>query len=110
MTLFDARPPTRSRVWLAYSIAAAVDVLQLALGPAGWTFADEALDVAATIALSAMLGFHPAFLPTFVIELLPIVDWFPTWTGCVALVIALRRRNQPVRTPPPSPRGPIIDV
>jgi len=85
------------------------DALQLLLGPVGWTFADEALDVAAMIAVVSLIGFHPLFLPTFVLELFPVADLLPTWTGCVALVVALRRR-QPPAPPPPPDRGPVIDV
>ena len=36
---------TRTRVRSAYAIAIATDALQLALGPVGWAFADEVLDV-----------------------------------------------------------------
>jgi len=48
-------------------------------------------------------------LPTFVVEFLPLVDLLPTWTGCVAVVVALRKRQQAIATPPPA-SGPIIDV
>jgi hypothetical protein len=57
----------------------------------------------------AALGFHPLLLPTFAIEFLPVSDVLPLWTGCVAVVIALRRRQQSRTAPPPS-NGPIIDV
>jgi hypothetical protein len=100
---------TRHRVWLAYGIAITVDVLQFALGPIGWAFADEILDVAAMLALWRVLGFHPLLLPTFVLEVVPVADLLPAWTGCVALVIALRRSQQGPRPQPP-PTGPIIDV
>ena len=103
-------PPvlTRNRVRLAYAIAVATDVLQFALGPLGWTGADEMLDVAAMILIWRTIGFHPLLLPTFVIEFLPITDFLPTWTGCVALVIHLRRKQQ-LGAPPPG-AGPVIDV
>ncbi len=106
-----AQPPvlTRHRVRLAYLIAVATDVLQLLLGPLGWTFADEILDVAAMILTWRVLGFHPLLLPTFALEFLPIADWLPTWTGCVALVVALRKRQQALSQQPPAP-GPVIDV
>jgi hypothetical protein len=39
----------------------------------------------------------------------PIADLLPTWTGCVALVVALRRRQGAFEPPPPGP-GPVIDV
>jgi hypothetical protein len=55
-----------------------------------------------------VLGFHPVLLPTFLVELLPVADMLPTWTASVALVIALRRRQQ-LGSPPPGP-GPVIDV
>jgi len=98
---------TPSRVRWAYVIAIATDVVQLALGPFGWAFVDEALDVAAMILISRIIGFHAVLLPTFALEFLPLTDMLPTWTGCVAIVVALRRRQEfPV---PPAP-GPVIDV
>jgi ABC-type sulfate transport system permease component len=86
---------TQSRIRAAYAVAIATDVLQLALGPFGWAFADQILDVIATIATTWLLGFHPLLLPTFVLELVPIVDMLPTWTACVALVVAMRKKQPP---------------
>ena len=97
------------RVRLAYVAAVSTDALQLLLGPLGWPFADEVLDVLAMIVTSRLLGFHPLLLPTFVLEFLPITDLLPTWTGCVALVVALRKRQQALEPEPPV-RGPVIDV
>jgi hypothetical protein len=85
---------SRSRVRAAYAIAIAVDVLEFVLGPVGWAFSDEILDVVALIATTKLLGFHPLLLPTFILELLPVMDVLPTWTGCVALVVALRKKQQ----------------
>ena len=99
---------TRTRVWTAYGIAATTDARQLVLGPFGWAGADELLDVAATALEWRVLGFHPLLMPTFVVELLPVVDMLPTWTACVALVVALRRREQ--LGPAPPGQGPVIDV
>ncbi len=99
---------TPGRVRQAYAVAVVTDVLQFALGPLGWAGADEALDIAATFLIWRILGFHPLLLPTFVIELLPISDMLPTWTGCVALVVALRRRQQ--INPPPPGSGTVIDI
>ena len=106
---------TRARVRAAYVVAVVVDVLQFALGPFGWAFTDQALDVVAMIVIAGLLGFHPLLLPTFALELLPIADVLPTWTACVALVVMLRRTPPPSSPPPPpSPpppaKGPIIDV
>ena len=101
---------TGSRIRAAYAIAIATDLLQFALGPFGWAFSDQILDVLAMIATTRLLGFHPLLLPTFVLELAPIVDVLPTWTGCVALVIALRRRRVPVPSPHTDDGADTIDV
>jgi hypothetical protein len=102
-------PPVLSkrRVWSAYAVGITTDVLQFILGPFGWAMADEVLDVMAAGATWSLLGFHPLLLPTFVVEFMPVVDMLPTWTGCVALVIALRKKEQ--AAVPPS-NGPVIDV
>lgn len=125
--LFSTPPLTRRRMWMAFGVAIGTDALQLALGPLGWTFIDEIFDVAAMVATCLLLGFHPLLLPTFLIELVPVVDMVPTWTGCVALVVALRKagaKAPPMPAPastgePPPPRegstrkgpgGDVIDV
>ena len=102
-------PPTlsRNRIRLAYAVAVTADTLQLFLGPFGWTFADEIIDVIVMVLTIRAIGFHPLLLPTFALEFLPVVDMLPTWTGCVALVISLRKKRQTARAPE---GGPIIDV
>jgi len=105
--IFNQPVLNAARVRLAYGVAIATDVLQVVLGPLGWAFADETLDVIAAVMTWRLLGFHPLLLPTFVIEFLPVADMLPTWTGCVALVVALRRRQQ---TTAPVPAGDVIDV
>jgi hypothetical protein len=109
-TFIDSEPPllTPGRVRVAYAIAIATDALQFLLGPVGWAGADEILDVVATALMWRLLGFHPLLLPTFLVELLPVTDLLPTWTGCVAVVVGLRRRQQ-IGSPPPG-QGPVIDV
>jgi hypothetical protein len=105
----DHRPTlTRNRIAAAYATAVTTDALQLLLGPFGWAFADELLDLVAGIVNWRLLGFHPLLLPTFVLEFLPIADMLPTWTGCVALVVMMRKREQ-IAPPPPGP-GDVIDV
>ena len=106
---FEPPTLTRRRIWAAYAVAVAADALQLMLGPLGWAFADEGIDIAAAASTWFLLGFHPLLLPTFVVEFLPLVDMLPTWTGCVALVVSLRKRQQ-AATPPPPAGGTIIDV
>jgi hypothetical protein len=106
------QPPvlTPTRIRLAYAVAVASDAIQLFIGPVGWAFTDEAVDVAAMVLTSAMLGFHPLLLPTFALEFLPIVDLLPTWTGCVALVVAMRKKQQAATAHTPAPDAVVIDV
>ena len=114
MLLPVMRVLTRKRIILAFAIALATDAVQVMLGPLGWTFFDEAMDVAAMVLISWVIGFHPLLLPTFVVELFPIVDMAPTWTVCTAIVVSLRRKQpaspQPtVQTsaPPAEPSAPV---
>ncbi len=95
-----------ARIRLAYGVAVATDLVQLALGPFGWAFADELLDIVAMTLTWRLIGFHPLLLPTFVLEFVPVAGMLPTWTGCVALVVATRRR-QPIQQ---RDERPIIDV
>ena len=104
--MFEPSVLTPNRVRLAYTIAVTTDVLQFVLGPLGWAFADEVLDIIAMILTWRIIGFHPLLLPTFALEFLPVTDMLPTWTGCVALVVALRKKQQPAS----SNQGPVIDV
>jgi len=109
LSRLEAPVLTRQRVRLAYAVAVTTDVLQLLLGPFGWAFADEMLDVTAMILTWRLIGFHPLLLPTFALEFLPVADMLPTWTGCVAIVVALRTR-QASRTPTPPAPGPVIEL
>lgn len=106
-----ARVPklTRARIAMALVLAAIADGLQLLLGPLGWTFADQIIDVVAMLLIGWLIGFHWLLLPTFLLELVPLADELPTWTACTAAVIALRKREQRPVPPPPS-TGPTIDV
>jgi hypothetical protein len=89
---FRAPPITRRRMFAALVVAVSADGLQLLLGPLGWAFIDQAIDVAAMLLTMWLLGFHTLLLPTFFVELVPLVDDLPTWTACAAAVIALRKR------------------
>ena len=106
--MFQAPVLTKSRIRLAYAVAVTADALQLLLGPLGSLFVDQIIDLVAMCLTWRAIGFHPLLLPTFVVEFLPVADMLPTWTGCVALVVALRKRQQPA-VPPPA-NGPVIDV
>ena len=80
------RPPlSRTRIRVAWAIALAVDAIQIpagATGPVGW-----------------LLGFHWAFLPSFLTEGIPYLNLAPFWTLAVAL--ATRGRGDGEFPPPP---------
>ena len=105
--MFQVPVLTRNRVRLAYAVAITADALQILLGPLGWAFADEIIDVAAMFLTWRAIGFHPLLLPTFALEFIPLVDMLPTWTACVALVVSLRKKQQ---TAGSQSQGPVIDV
>jgi len=109
LRLFESPILTRRRIVAAFAVAVATDAIQMLLGPFGITFADEVLDVIAMILAWRILGFHMLLLPTFALEILPIVDVLPTWTGCVGIVVAMRKREQ-AAAPPSLPPGRVIDV
>ena len=101
---------------LALLVAIAADGLQILLGffggPLTWMFFDEVIDVITMIVASLLIGFHPLFLPTFVVECLPAIDMLPTWTACVGMVVALRKRQQRSAAAPSrdARRPQVIDV
>ena len=107
---FRAPRLTRRRMCLALAVAVIADALQILLLPFARTFVESAVDVVAMILTTWILGFHLLLLPTFVIELVPIVDLIPTWTACVAAVIALRKREQNSSPAPPLPPKPTIEI
>jgi hypothetical protein len=102
---------TRRRIWAAFLVAIVADAMQMLLGPLGWLFLDQGLDVIAMILTIALVGFHPLLLPTFLLELVPVVDMLPTWTASVALVVVLRHKQTLARenTVMPPPPG-VIDI
>jgi hypothetical protein len=97
-------PVNRSRLRAAWVVAVAVDGLQLITspaeltGPMAWVLG-AGVDLVTMAVLVFLVGFHWAFLPSFVTKMLPFVDLAPTWT--MALIIATRGRRQlaPPRDP-----------
>lgn len=92
---------THARVKAARSIAVAADLLQIVVFPAfipglasPW---DDALDGLVALAMLALIGWHWAFLPSFLAELVPGLDLVPTWTAAVFFVT--RGQGKPA-TPP----------
>jgi hypothetical protein len=88
----------------ALTIAILADAIQLGVFP---FFAqgvvspvDDLLDIAVAWLLTKMLGWHWAFLPTFIAELVPGLDLVPTWTIAVLYVT----RTMPKEDSAPEPR------
>ena len=105
---------TSVRIFLALTVALVADGLQLLLNGPGWFGPDQIIDVVTMVIISRLIGFHVLLLPTFVIELVPVLEDLPTWTACAAAVILLRKRDQrgtkPLTPPPQPPERPVIDV
>jgi hypothetical protein len=83
------------RVWVARGIALAADAVQVTLMP---MFAEgiaspvnAALDLLVGLTLIWLVGWHVVFIPTFIVEALPIADLAPTWT--LATWIATRGKS-----------------
>ena len=104
---FNVPRLTRGRIVTALAVAVVADFLQVALLPLEWLFVQQIVDVIAMGLTMWLLGFHPLLLPTFVMEFIPLVDMLPTWTGCVVLVIALRKRAE---HPPAIMTPPVVDA
>ena len=91
--------PDQRRRTLILAIAA--DLLQLGLLPllgAGWLSPlNNAIDVVVAFVMVRRLGWHLALLPTFIAELLPFVDIFPSWT--LAVMFVTRKSKPATETP-----------
>jgi len=95
--------PSSGRVRLARAIAISADFLQIVAFPlflpgaaSPW---NDALDLAVAAALTLLLGWHWAFLPSFIAEIVPGLDLVPTWTAAAFFVT--RRRGPASPSPPP---------
>ncbi len=88
-----SKPLTKTRVRAALAIAITVDVLQIAVQATGpfQILVDWPLDLLTALAMMALVGFHWAFLPTFLAEAVPWFDVVPTWT--LAVLFATRERK-----------------
>src|SRR2546425_229008 len=67
--------PSRSRVWTARLVALAADVVQIALLPlvlgGAISPVNDLIDVVTAVVLTVLVGWHWAFLPAFVAEIVP---------------------------------------
>jgi hypothetical protein len=100
-----ARAPSAARVRAARAIAMLADLAQIVIFPAfsegALSPANDALDFVVAAALTWLVGWHWAFLPTLLSELIPMWDLVPTWTAAVWYVTS--------GTPPPG-GGPVIEI
>ena len=87
--------PSSRRVWAARLLAVAADAMQILFLPFfGVGFLSPAMDfvdVAVAIALTLLVGWNWAFLPTFLAEIVPGVGLVPTWT--LAAFFATRKHK-----------------
>jgi hypothetical protein len=99
------KPParlSRGRIVAAYAIAVVCDVAQLPVNLMYLTGAltlpgqalDLVIDAAAFVATTLLIGFHWTLLPTAVLEAVPFADALPSWTVCVAFVVARRKQAE----------------
>jgi hypothetical protein len=108
-----------NRVKLAFAIAVLADILEF---PVIWLESWQwewvilvgravgvVLDSCVMFALTKLLGFHWAFVPSFVLEVIPTIDMFPSWVACVAYVVWERKKQQQAQLPS-TPLRPLIDV
>lgn len=83
---------TPGRIRAARLLAVAADFVQIVAFPifagGGASPWNDALDFAVAAAVTALVGWHWAFLPSFFVELVPGLDLVPTWT--VAVFLATR--------------------
>lgn len=93
---------------IALFLALSVDAIQWLITPfiifAGiGSFMDAVLDIFMAITLTLLRGFHWAYLPAFVAELIPGVNLVPLWTGAVLLTWNASPPKSPEREAAPKP-------
>lgn len=107
-----APPLTPKRILAARIIAIAADFLQIVAFPfffegVASPFAN-ALDFVMAVTMILLLGWHWAFLPTVLAEVVPFFDLVPTWTAAVFIVTRGQTPAPPELPPagPPTPAAP----
>jgi hypothetical protein len=93
--MFESKPPSTRRIWIARAIALAADGLQIGVFPMFMegmlSPANAVLDVVVAAAMILLVGWHIAFIPAFIVEALPFADLAPTWT--LAVFVATRGKG-----------------
>ena len=92
-----------------FAVAVCADLIQVGLP---FLFSEgflspfnDFLDVSVCAALTLLIGWHIAFIPSFLVEILPVANLAPTWT--VAFFIATRSRQASVAEQAPSDSQPV---
>jgi hypothetical protein len=92
---------------VALVTAVTVDFVQICVfpvfGPGFASVADDVLDFLAFVVFWRLIGWHWAFLPAFISELVPFLDLAPTWTLAVWIATRARDPQNLVRSPAPRP-------
>lgn len=92
------------RIWIARGIDAAADLLQIVAFPYFFegilSPVNAILDVVVAAALVLLVGWHIAFLPSFVVEQIPFADLAPTWSIAVLIVTRKIGGKRPIIEPP----------
>ncbi len=80
---------------IALAVAICADLVQIVFpmffGEGFLSPFNDFLDVAVCLGLTLLIGWHIAFLPSFLLEVVPIANLAPTWT--IAVLIALRKKS-----------------
>ena len=91
MSTREIKPWRVRTAWAGAGLADAAQIVFFPLFGQGLVSPfEDALDVGVGVVLTMLVGFHWSFAPAFLMELVPMVDLAPTWTGAVFL--ATRRR------------------
>lgn len=90
LPIIEKPPITRAQKGIAIAIAGFADLIQMGLFPifmeGGASPFEDILDIFVAIALTIVCGFKWQFAAAFMIELIPGLDLFPTWTAVVLTI------------------------
>lgn len=105
------------RIRAARAVALVADVLQIVLFPLmAEGFAsplDDIVDVVVCVTLTVLVGWHHAFLPSFIIKIVPLADLIPSWSLAVFLATRSKASFVPAvgsSPPPPVAVPPLLKV
>jgi hypothetical protein len=80
--------------WCVAIVADAIQILILPVFIEGvLSPVDMIVDLATAVILSRLVGWHWAFLPSFLAELIPGLNLFPSWSAALAYVTWQRARS-----------------